>query len=43
MADEELTKDEKLEMCAQYDVDVDNKLDDKKWELDFEGVAKGYL
>lgn len=43
MADEELSKDEKLEMCAQYDVDVDEKLDDTKWVIDFEGVAKAYL
>jgi hypothetical protein len=43
MENEELSKEEKLELCAQYDVDVDDKLDDTKWVVDFEGVAKAYL
>jgi hypothetical protein len=42
-ANEELSKEEKLEMCARYNVDWIDKIDNAKWAIDFEGVAKAYL
>jgi hypothetical protein len=42
-ANEELSREEKIEMCAQYDVDWIDKSNDTKWVIDFEGVAKAYL
>lgn len=43
MKNDELSKEEKLDMCAKYDVDEIDKSNDKKWAIDFKGVAKSYL
>ncbi|KIV99234.1 uncharacterized protein PV09_09098 [Verruconis gallopava] len=42
-ANEEISKHDKLELCASYDVDWVDKLDDSKWVIDFAGVVKAYL
>jgi hypothetical protein len=43
MEDEELSKEEKIELCAQFDVDWEDKQIANKWAIDFEGVAKAYM
>jgi hypothetical protein len=39
-ANEELSLEDKIELCAHFDVDWMDKVDDTKWAIDFKGVAR---